>query len=117
MPNITSTMTASVRYALYSKTPGKETIVTDSVVIAGGANVASKHFLTEDGVVTKVTEKQLQLLLNNGIFKQHLESGFVKVHKTSKKSTKDMEAKDQSAPLVPKDYQDAGKEAPTTSKE
>jgi len=120
MPNITSTMTNSVEYPLYKTTPGGESVAVKSVIIAGGANVASKHFQTFEGVVTEVTDEEVDMLLSNDTFKTHLENGFVKIHKTKKMQVKDLEPEDKAAPLTPKSYAKKGKKgikAPKTTKE
>ena len=117
MPHITSTMTAAVQYNCYVDTPSGQKTVKESITIQGGANVASKHFITPDGVVTQVTDEQIKLLEQDKTFKIHLDNGFVKIHKTAKKNVKDMEKKDKSTPITPSDYTKKGKKAPKTTKE
>lgn len=117
MPNITSTMTAPVQYNCYITTPGGQKEIKESVTIAGGANVANKHFVTPVGVVTQVTTAQVELLQNNATFKVHLAEGFVKIHAQKKSVSKDLKKKDKSAPITPKDFTEKGKKAPKTTKE
>jgi len=64
-----SILTDSVVYTLEN---GKE------VLIAGGANVPDQHFYTPQGVVTKVSDADLNLLKNNRVFQLHHKNGFLK---------------------------------------
>lgn len=87
-----------------------------TVLIKGGANRADKNFLTPKGVVTKVTDEELEFLKGIRVFKIHVEKGFIKYEKAQKnvdKVSEDMSSKDASAPLKDGDF-DAGK-APTTN--
>ena len=117
MPHITSTLTNPVEYTLYRKTAGGLMVPVEKVLIEGGANVASKHFVTPEGVVTQVTDKQLELLEANEVFRLHRDGGFLKVHRSDKVDVAGLTAKDDSAPITPKDYVKRGKKAPKTVKE
>lgn len=119
MPYITSTMSASVSYAIYGKTAGGLPIVQKEIVIEGGANVMSKKLMvTPNGVVTKVTDEELALLEAHPLFKTHQKNGFIRVSKSNpqediaKVDTKDMQNKDASAQRVDSDYTKKGKKAP-----
>lgn len=119
MPYITSTMSASVSYAIYKKTMGGLPVVEKEITIEGGANVMSKKLLaTPNGVVTKVTDEELALLEQHPVFKIHASKGFVRVSKNNPQedaitvNVKDMERKDASAPRVDSDYTKKGKKAP-----
>ena len=121
MPYVTSTMSASVNYAIYGKTAGGLPVVEKEITIAGGANVMNKKLLaTPNGVVTKVTDEELELLEQHPLFKIHKQNGFVRVSKTNPQEdvmtvdTKDMQAKDASAQRVDSDYTKKGKKAPKT---
>lgn len=121
MPYITSTMSASVNYAIYGKTAGGLPIVEKEITIDGGANVMAKKLLaTPNGVVTKVTDEELELLEQHPLFKIHKQNGFIRVSKTNPQEdvmtvdTKDMQAKDASAQRVDSDYTKKGKKAPKT---
>lgn len=123
MPYITSTMSASVSYAIYGKTAGGLPVITKEIVIEGGANVMSKKLLaTPNGVVTKVTDEELALLQEHPLFKLHEKNGFVRVSKSNpqedvvKVNTEDMEQKDASAQRVDSDYTKKGKKAPKVNK-
>lgn len=121
MPYITSTMSASVNYAIYGKTAGGLPVITKEITIEGGANVMNKKLLaTPNGVVTKVTDEELALLEEHPLFKIHKENGFVRVSKSNpqedvmKVDTGDMQSKDASAQRVDSDYTKKGKKAPKT---
>lgn len=121
MPYITSTMSASVSYAIYGKTAGGLSVIKKEIVIEGGANVMNKKLLaTPNGVVTKVTDEDLALLEEHPLFKIHKENGFVRVSKSNpqedvmKVDTGDMQDKDASAQRVDSDYTKKGKKAPKT---
>ena len=68
---IYSTLSASVAYEADG---GRE------ILISGGANVPSKHFVTPQGVVTTVTEEDLAQLKKNRVFELHSKNGFIKWH-------------------------------------
>ncbi|URG13038.1 hypothetical protein B2_45 [Stenotrophomonas phage B2] len=62
-----------------------------TLVIAGKANVANKHFLTPRGVATAVTEEQLHLLRQDRVFAAHLANEFLAIS-VAKKDPDDMAA-------------------------
>lgn len=66
------------------------------IFIAGKANVSNKHFLTPKGVVTPITEDQLEQLRKNIVFRKHSENGFL-VISTSKVDPEDV-ARDMAGP-------------------
>jgi hypothetical protein len=114
MPYIASTLTTDVLYTEYH-TAGKDggsNTPARSVLIKGGANVTRKNLETPDGVITTVSDDDLELLKGNEIFQLHEKNGFIKVLKSSttgSKAAKDMTKKDESAPLVDSDYKKGGK--------
>jgi hypothetical protein len=114
---IYSTLTSSVRYALWKK-GGQDLKVKDSeVLIKGGANVADKNFVTPQGVITIVTDEQLAALEENKVFRRHRARGFLTVVRDAKKAeveevVSDMVGRDPSAPLVPEDYDAENAAAP-----
>lgn len=121
MPYITSTMSASVNYATYGKTAGGLPVVTKEIVIEGGANVMNKKLLaTPNGVVTKITDEEYEILKNHPLFQLHEKNGFIKVSKSNpqedvmKVKVDDMQSKDASAQRVDSDYTKRGKKAPKT---
>lgn len=116
MPYILSTMSTGVDYSLYEKTPSGLTVVKKTVSINGGANVMDKHFITPLGVVTKVSDEDLELLEANPVFKQHKADGFIKIQKNDKVETSQMEKKDASAQPTAEDFKKKGKKAPVVAK-
>lgn len=116
MPYILSTMSTGVDYALYEKTPSGLTIVKKTISINGGANVMDKHFITPMGVVTKVSDADLELLNANPVFKAHKAAGYIKIQKTNKVETSNMEKKDGSAQPTAEDFVKKGKKAPVVAK-
>lgn len=112
MPNVTSTLSASVSYDFHEKLPGGELVVKESIVIAGGAHVANKNIITLDGVVTSITEKQAEMLKTHPVFQRHQERGFVKIHRGHDADTKGLEEKDTSAPLDKDECKKRGFAAP-----
>lgn len=81
-----------------------------AVTINGGHGVASKNLITPKGVVTEVSDEDMDFLLNDRLFKKHMEAGFMSYDKkevSPEKKAKDMAEKDGSAPLVPSDFEEA----------
>lgn len=115
---IYSTLSSTMNYENSTKGGGDLPIPTGSVVIQGGANIPDKFLRTPDGaVVTPVTEKELEILNANEVFRKHVENGFIVVS-DKKRDTEvvaaDMETRDKSAPLVDADFEAAGQPTPTT---
>jgi hypothetical protein len=113
---ICSTMSCDVSYVEYIKTAAmvNEKQLTTLpeigrvVTIKGGANVMDRRdFVTPQGVVTKVTDDELEFLKHDEVFNMHLDSGCLTVMKQDKpieNRVKDMKKGDQSAPLTPAYY-------------
>lgn len=116
MPYITSTMSNSVNYAVYGKSAGGLPIVVKEITINGGSNVINKTLVTPQGVVTQVSDADLELLEAHPVFKMHMENGYLKVHRLAKENTSGLEEKDNSAQRVDSDYTRRGKKAPKVSK-
>lgn len=96
--------------------------VEHSVLIKGGSNVVDrKTLVTPTGaVVTKITEKDLNALNNNEVFKLHQANGFIVVKEYAEDgeaAASDMDTRDQSAPLVPEDFAGTETGAPVLSGE
>jgi len=101
-----STLSNSNKYQNFAPAPnGGIPEPVESVTIAGGANVIGKHFITPHGVMTEVTEAQMEILNSNFLFKQHVKSGHIVVRDTKvdpEKAVKSgMEKTDGSAPVTP----------------
>jgi len=93
MPFIYSTLTCSNSFAIYApKTDPR----------------ALSRIDTPMGVVTRVTDEELELLQQDLTFQQQVKDGFIVVDnkKTDPaKKAADMSQKDASAPLTPKDFE------------
>lgn len=119
MNYVYSTLANAQSYTNYTIRGGNDLPVKIRTVhIAGGANViGSKTLKTPLGVVTSVTDEDLAFLMQNEIFKQHKAAGFITVKPYNidpEKVAPDMMSRDESAQIVPQDYEDGGKiKAPT----
>ena len=114
-----STLTASQKYPIYKKVPGRDMLVMESYVfINGGANLPTKVLVTPRGVVTEITDEEYERLQQSPGFQQHLENGFLSVEDKSHEIDKvvaDLKPKDKSAPMIPEDFEEAGMKPPTTA--
>jgi hypothetical protein len=116
MPYVYSTATCSGTYVEYQKTPpisenksspGYNKAIR-KIVINGGHGVATKHLFTPKGVVTQVSDDDLEFLLKNASFQRHVAAGFLTYDKKKvdpEKKIVNMAAEDGSAPLTPKDFE------------
>lgn len=89
---IYSTLSSSVNYEVEG---GR------SILVAGGAGIPDKHFLTPQGVVTAVTEEDLAQLKKNRVFDLHSKNGYLKWHAKKvevEAVIADMQGYDASAP-------------------
>ena len=116
---ITSKMAASVTYAFYTKGANKINIVTDEITVNGGADVINKRSLeTPSGVVTELTDEQIDKLKTHPVFKMHLANGAVAIlgsEKEAKKADEDLN-KDKSSQLTPEDYEKGNNEKQVAKK-
>lgn len=110
--HVFSKMASSVQYVDWI--PGGADLPTrgKTVLIKGGAGVATKNLITPLGVHTEVTEEEAGILKRNHVFQLHLKNGSV-VMQASKadpeKVVPDMGDDDPSAPLTPADFADEKK--------
>lgn len=118
MPYIASTLSAPTTYTVYGDNKHGPKAVLKQVHIKGGANVANQKnvmtmgLLTPQGLVTQVSDEELNLLKNHKLFQLHLKNGHVKIMDTNQKpekAVKDMKDKDSSAPFTPADYKEGGR--------
>ena len=102
---ICSTLTNDQHYTNYKASNGGPAVAVEAVTIKGGSNRADMRLITPRGVVTEVTDEQMEILNRNHVFKAHVTSGHIVVNKTSVAPEKTvdahMEAKDGSAPYTP----------------
>lgn len=113
-----STATNSGSYVEYEKNASNELSIPKKwpngkpmvVTIKGGHGLSDKHFVTPKGVVTQVTDEEMEWLKTNPAFLRHMDRGFISYDKKKvapEKKARDMEQKDNCAPLTPKDYEKA----------
>lgn len=137
MPHIFSKLTSSNTYHKYKpadidNSPSlsgkprviKPAIVLRRVTIKGGANIAKGgigNFFTPNGVMTTITDEELEICEADPVFQTHKTNGFITVRASENKPEKvydDMAKKDVSAPRTPDDYPDNAEGAkPSTVKE
>jgi len=101
-----STSSNSSAYILFEHAEDMP-IEKQRVTIYGGANVPNKQLVTPRGVVTEVSDEELDFLMKNDGFLQHMKAGFITVEKRKvdvDKVVANMEPKDKSAPLTSKDF-------------
>lgn len=101
-----STLASDVAYTNHKQGGADMPIALEPVVIKGGAGVMNDRLVTPRGVVTSVTEQQVEYLRENEIFKLHEANGFVMVseeYTDGDKAAADMTGRDNSAPVVPQD--------------
>lgn len=116
---IYSTLTNSIKINEYAAVEGGTPRSVRSILIVGGSNVADKHFITPQGVVTEVSDEELEFLKRDKMFNRMVERGFIK-HESKKsevnKVAADMVGRDESAPLTPDDFTEDTKGAKPTKK-
>lgn len=109
MRYILSTLTSAQDYTFYDVHNNAFNRAEKIIHINGGANVADKHFITKDGIMTEISDSDLELLQTHPVFKMHMQKGFIKILKNEKEENKakqDMQIADGSAPLTPESYKD-----------
>ena len=119
MPYILSKLANPQNYTNYAKGVDNVNIPVESVYINGGADVTDKNLVTPEGVITKVTAEQLEILKSNRDFQRHLEEGHVKYFGTAPNIEKhaDKMEKDPSRQITKSDYEKKGKKAPKVESE
>jgi len=130
VPQVASTLSSDVKYTLWKPKAkgevGGVNVPQAHVVIHGGHGVAIRHehggLITPQGVLTSVTDDQLELLNNNEIFQTHVRNGFIRVIASDRKvepakAASDLAAVEPSSPLTDKDFKEGGRaEAPKDMK-
>jgi hypothetical protein len=114
MPYVYSTLTNDNIYAGYKTIEGANEVrhtVEHTVFINGGHGLINKNFITPQGVVTEVSDADLEFLKGNDAFKFHYEGGFLTYDESKvepEKVAADLEGRDGSAQLTPADYETGG---------
>jgi hypothetical protein len=109
MPYVYSTATCPCAYVEYEPSPAtaNHAKVLKRVSINGGHGVATKNLITPKGVVTQVSDADLDFLLQNKAFQRHIARGFITYDKKKidpEKRAAEMAKGDGSAPLTPNDF-------------
>lgn len=125
MPYVYSTATADITYPLYDKSSAHaaHSVIKRKVTIRGGANLATQtgRLVTPKGMVTRVTDEELDFLMHSEAFLRHKERGFMHVDKSDidpDKVARDkgMNPKDGSAPITPNSKEVLGTATPADNK-
>lgn len=116
MKYVLSKLTGAQDYNFYVPGTGSGVnLVSCTIHINGGSNLADKHFITPDGVITELTDEQAERLKTHPVFAIHEQNGFVKIvdsERTAEKEKKNLEVADKSSPMTPEKYAAEGKKAP-----
>ena len=115
MHYVYSTATCGSTYVEYEENASNELAIPKKwpngkpmkVAINGGSGLADKHLFTPRGVITHVSDEEMEMLLRNSAFKRHIERGFITYDKKKiapEKKAANMADKDGSAPITPSDY-------------
>lgn len=119
MPYVLSKLANTQIYTQYAKGVNDMNIAVKRVEIKGGADVTNKNLVTPEGIITKISNDDLESLKANRDFQRHLDRGVIKYFGTApniEKSSQTME-KDNSKQLTAMDYVKKGKKAPKVTEE
>lgn len=99
-----STASQPMIYPIYSGGSDRPVKIKE-ILIKGMANVVDpRTFVTPTGVVTEISDADLELLKKSSAFQRHVARGFMRVMTDSELNTKDMQARDNSSQLVDAEY-------------
>ncbi len=126
MVTIISSLSCDQNYTVYRPIEGDMNEPYGSVLVKGGRNVADKRSLLapSGGVITVIEDKDYELLKQCPQFVKHCKDGYLHVEisgsrtsqeEEARKAEKDMKAKDESAQLVPEDFEKNGADAPRSA--
>lgn len=102
---IHSTASQPMIYPIYAGDGQNRATKLKEILIKGKANVMDPMTLTTPtGVVTEVSDADLELLKKSSAFQRHVARGFMRVMNEHELNTKDMQQKDNSAQLMDEDY-------------
>lgn len=104
---IYSTLTDSNLHTGYDLANGNDLKpIERQVLVKGGAGLANENFVTPDGVLTIVTNEELEWLLRQPLFALHVANGYVKhsfAQADANKIAAEMNRRDGAAPLTQAD--------------
>lgn len=107
---IITTIGAKVKFKKYERDPQGNLIETGSIFVGGGANVYN-GVVVPASVGTLVSDKELEDLKQNPVFKRMEKSGFIIVVSPKVKqeeATNDLQEKDNSAQMTVEDIKTPG---------
>lgn len=121
MPYVYSTLATPVIYTITEIQNEGRSLPKEvaRIHIKGGAGVATKALTTPNGIVTEVSEEELKQLLNNPVFKLHMEKGYITyddIKANPNKVSKSMSQDDPSAPLTPESIEKKNIKPPKLNK-
>lgn len=109
MPHIVSTLSSDQSYTDWSRPDSQNdkisrpAVARGQILIRGKANIVMKALVAPDqGVITSVTDEQLETLKKIKSFNDHVERGNLKIigkQADPNKVARDMKDRDESAPL------------------
>lgn len=104
-----STLACPQKFVVYAPPPepGMLPVEKVSVLIRGGAGIASKNLITEHGVHTVITQSELDAISELDHFKRFVASGHIRVEGKLfdiDKMISDMNPRDPGGPLTPADF-------------
>lgn len=96
-----------MKYPIYARGSSRPQKIKE-ITIKGKANVLDpKTMVTPTGVVTEISEADLEVLKQNPAFQRHCARGFLRVMSDPELNTKDMQARDNSSQLMDSEYANA----------
>jgi hypothetical protein len=109
---VVSKMSNSIKYTTWKTVKSGSNNITNNVVhnvlINGGVGVLnSRTLIAPDGrgVFTEITAEDKEFLINNPVFKRHLEKGFVRIVESEKSNVGEkLQVEDNSAQLTDEDF-------------
>lgn len=102
---IHSTSSQPMIYPIYAGGGQNRAQKIKEILIKGKANVVDPRTLvTPTGVVTEVSDADLELLKKSAAFQRHVARGFMRVMHEHELNTKDMQKQDNSAQIRDVDY-------------
>jgi hypothetical protein len=109
MPFVYSTLTNTNAFILYANTNAHSLgVALQRIEIKGGHGMKNPKGLdTPRGVVTQITDEELEILKKDYSFMQHVKDGWITFDDKKidpEKKADNMADKDGSAPLTPKDF-------------
>ena len=110
-----STLACSNDYCVYREVPeefqnvGRIHNILHKITIKGGTGVINKHLVTPQGVVTQISDEDMEYLLKDEVFNVHVKNGFITYQKHEEKVdkvVKDLKKKDKSAQMTSGDQKE-----------